>query len=274
MEGCARNRIALILALLLIVASFLFAGCGNSEKGAANDPAGTEVVSGDSQFSFIVCGDPQNNYEMFRRILAEAGNVDFLIICGDLTGSGTEAEVQTFLSEMQACPVPYYTVPGNHDVDTAPVEDAYEPYFGSAYQSFDYGNTHFLMIDNSTAALGFYPEQQEWVKADLDEASKKGYDHILAFCHVPPNYPYGAKTTPEARVGIKANKELVPILSSGGVEELFCGHYHTYRQFERDGMIITITGGAGAHLHTSSSYHHYILVEVNGKEMTQEVIKI
>ncbi|MBN1289512.1 MAG: metallophosphoesterase [Actinobacteria bacterium] len=276
-----RYRAILIIMVMIICLAPVVSGCGDGSKtGVSNNGAGTvpemagEVKGEEARFKFIVCGDPQNNYEVFRKVLEAANTVDFLIIAGDLTGTGTEAEVRTFLGEMEACKVPYYTVPGNHDVDTAPVEVSFEPYFGDVPRSFDYMNTHFVLIDNSTSTLGFYPEEQEWVKADLAEASERGYEHILAVCHVPPGYPYAARTTPEARVGVRANKELVPVLSEGGVEELFCGHYHTYRQFERDSMIVTITGGAGAHLHTSSSYHHYILVEIDGKEMTQEVIKI
>ncbi|MBN2168843.1 MAG: metallophosphoesterase [Actinobacteria bacterium] len=275
------DRTILIVLVIILCLVPAVSGCGEDSKTrVSSNGAGTvpeavkDVEGGKARFKFIVCGDPQNNYEVFRKVLEAANNVDFLIIAGDLTERGSDAEVQTFLGEMQVCKVPYYTVPGNHDVYTAPVGVSYEPYFGNVPRSFDYMNTHFVLIDDSTPSLGFYPEEQEWVKADLAEASKRGYEHILAVCHVPPGYPYAARTTPEARVGVRANKELVPVLSAGGVEELFCGHYHTYRQFEEDGMIITISGGAGAHLHTSSSYHHYILVEINGKEMTQEVIKI
>lgn len=261
-----------VILMLVMLTSVLCPGCGKSSD--AKKSSGTTPTEDEAGFKFIVCGDPHANYDVFRKVVAAANTVDFLIIAGDLTSTGTEADVQTFVKEMQACKVPYYCVPGNHDVAVSPVAVSFEPYFGKVPRSFDYDNSHFLLLDNSTAGLGFYPAEQEWTKADLAEASNHGYEHIFAVCHVPPGYPYAARTTAEARVGLKNNRELVPILASGGVEELFCGHYHSYRQFEKEGVTITITGGAGAELFGVYSNYHYVLVEVNGKKKTEEKVEL
>lgn len=265
-------NIALALLILLVFAAFILPGCGWFSNGGKSN--GTAPVKEKGGFKFIVCGDPHSNYEVFRKVIAAANTVDFLIIAGDLTRTGNKIDVQVFLKEMQACKVPYYCVPGNHDVEVTPVEVSFEPYFGEVPRSFDFGNSHFVLLDNSDPAQGFYPAEQEWAKADLDAASKRGYEHIFAVCHVPPGYPYGASTSPEARVGIKANKELVRVLSSRGVEELFCGHFHSYRQFDEYGMTITITGGAGAELFGVYSNYHYVLVEINGKNKTETKVEI
>lgn len=262
------------IVFLLLAGSLLLMlpGCGNSS--GADKSQGTAPAENEASFKFIVCGDPQGNYDVFRKVIAAANTVDFLIIAGDLTPVGSQAQVQEFLQEMQACKVPYYCVPGNHDIDTSPVEVSFEPYFGQVPRSFDFKNSHFLLLDDSSQKAGFYPAEQEWTKADLAEASKRGYEHIFAVCHVPPGYPYSARTTTEARAAMKANQELVPILVSGGVEELFCGHYHSHRQFEKEGLEITITGGAGAELFGVYSNYHYVLVEINGKKKTETKVEL
>lgn len=229
------------------------------------------------RFQFIVCGDPQNNYQVFDRILEAAKSVDFLIIAGDLTGSGTPTEYQTFLSKMKTSGVKYYCVPGNHDIASGPVDEVYSAYLGPPHQAFDYKNCHFVLIDNSAPSLGFYPQEQQWVRDDLKAVKGKGLEHIFAVCHVPPGFPYSSRYDPSERIGMDANESLVPVLSAGKTEELFCGHMHVYEQSREDGMLLTITGGAGAPLHLgpqSGGYYHYILVTIDGKHRTQQVVKV
>lgn len=275
-----------LLVALAVVAALVACGCGSGSGGkrqsrTATQPAGAADVSapsdGGAQFKFIVCGDPQNNYEVFNRVLEAARSVDFLIIAGDLTGSGTATEFQTFVNAMRSSGVKYYAIPGNHDVATSPVGGNYTTYLGAPYRSFDYKNSHFVLIDNSAQELGFYPGEREWARRDLKAAQKKGFDHLIAVAHVPPGYPYSSKATAAQIPGIDANAELVPVLSAGGVREFFCGHVHTYVSDRDDGVNVTITGGAGAPLHTFAGgepVHHYVLVEVNGKQLTKTMIRI
>jgi 3',5'-cyclic AMP phosphodiesterase CpdA len=279
MHGTYRRIIGLLLAAA-VLAALALGGCGPTPGGGAASQPGTgpSAPTADSgeQFRFIVCGDPQNNFEVFGRVLEAAKSVDFLIIAGDLTGSGTPTEFQSFLDVVNASGVKYYAVPGNHDVATSPVEGNYTTYLGAPHQSFSYRNAHFVLIDNSTPELGFYPEEQAWVRRDLKAAGKKGFEHILAVAHVPPGYPYSASADSGQIAGLDANRELVPVLSGGGAENLFCGHLHTFMEERDDGMVVTITGGAGAPLHYigGESYYNYVLVEVDGKRLTRTAVKI
>lgn len=272
-----------LAVLVLLVLIVLTPGCLGTKSSGPAQTRGSATSGSQAQqksethFRFIVCGDPQNNYQVFDRILEAAKSVDFLIIAGDLTGSGTPTEFQNFLSKMKGSGVRYYCVPGNHDVASGPVDEVYSAYLGPPHQAFDYQNCHFVLIDNSTPSLGFYPREQQWVKDDFNAIKGKGFDHVIAVCHVPPGFPYSSHYDPTERIGMDANESLVPILSAGKVEELFCGHVHVYEQSKEDGMVLTITGGAGAPLHLgpqSGGYYHYVLVEINGKRRSQQVVKI
>lgn len=277
-------RILWCLAVLSLLASLVLApGClGKKSTSPTQTPksstSGTLVPQeSEPHFRFIVCGDPQNNYQVFDRILEAAKSVDFLVIAGDLTGSGTPTEFQNFLSKMKESGIRYYCVPGNHDIASGSVDEVYESYIGPPRQAFDYKNCHFVLIDNSTPSLGFYPEERQWVKDDLEAARGKGFEHLFAICHVPPGFPYSSHYDPAERTGMDANENLVPILSAGEVEELFCGHVHIYEQSREDGMLITITGGGGAPLHLSpqnGGYYHYILVKIDGARCSQQVVKV
>jgi len=278
----ARNLRCLAILLLLVVL-ILSPGCFGKKSSSpaqtlASATSGSQAQrESEPHFRFIVCGDPQNNYQVFDRILEAAKSVDFLVIAGDLTGSGTPTEFKNFLSKMKESGVRYYGVPGNHDVASGPVDDVYESYMGPPRQAFDYQNCHFVLIDNSTPSLGFYPEEQQWVKGDLEAAKANGFEHIFAVCHTPPGFPYSSHYDPEERIGMDANESLLPVLSAGKVEELFCGHVHVYEQSREDGMLITVTGGAGAPLHLSpqnGGYHHYVLVKIDGRRRSQQVVKV
>jgi len=278
----APKKILAILCLLLVLGALVpLAGCGTTggtaETSASSPPVTAPAAQQEPKFSFIVCGDPQNNYEVFDRVLAAAKTVDFLIVAGDLTGSGTSTEFQTFISKMQASGVTYYCVPGNHDVATSAAESTYARFQGKPFYSFDHLNTHFVMIDDSTPSQGFYPAEREWARADMAAAKKRGYQHMFAVAHVPPGYPFSTKPGPNDAVGLDANGLLAPELKKGGVEELFCGHLHAYSEEEIDGLLVTITGGAGAPLHFSPAnggYYHYVRVDINGRDRQQTVVKI
>ncbi len=274
-----RHRITLAAALmaLLLLLSPLAPGCSKPvPRGSAPRPraATAPATPSPQRYSFIVCGDPQNNYEVFDRVLEAAKSVDFLIVAGDLTGSGTATEFRNFVDRMRSSGVKYFAVPGNHDVATSPVGENYATHIGPPHQSFDYRNSHFLLVDNSTPSLGFYPAQQEWAARDLASAKARGFEHTFAVAHVPPGWPYSARATREQIPGIDNNRELEPVLEAGGVEELFCGHVHTYDREEADGLLITITGGAGAPLFGTDSFHHYVRVEIDGRRRTQRVVRI
>jgi 3',5'-cyclic AMP phosphodiesterase CpdA len=275
----SKNRLALAeITLLLLVMTVLVAGCGTTTSSrASSTPATAPAETVGARFSFIVCGDPQNNYQVFDKILAAARSVDFLIIAGDLTGSGTRAEFGTFVSVMKDSGVRYYCVPGNHDVAAGPAEQIYASFMGPTHQSFDYENSHFVLIDDSSPGLGFYPSERDWVRSDLAAASARRPEHVFAVCHVAPGYPYSLNPADAGADGKKANEALLPVLERGGVEELFSGHMHAYDQDMEDGMLVTVTGGAGAPLHMSpqnGGYFHYVRVDIDGKRRVQRVVRI
>ena len=272
------RRLAVTIAvLLLFCVALVGAGCGSGGAGGTVPrPTSDGSAPSDSHasFKFIVCGDPQNNYEVFDKVLAAAASVDFLIVAGDLTGSGTATEFGNFMDRIRASGVKFYSVPGNHDVATMPVWEGYARYVGRPHSSFDFKNTHFLLIDNSTPSLGFYPTERQWAAADLKAAGAKGFEHMIAVAHVPPGFPYSAKASRDQIAGMDANQEMLPLLKSGGVEELFCGHVHSYQEEMEDGLRVTISGGAGAPLMGLDSYHNYVLVEVNGRSISQKAVRI
>src|SRR5437588_2215124 len=59
-------------------------------------------------------GDKGRWVELFSHASGEA---DVLLICGDLTDTGGEAEAETLVTELKACKIPVLAVLGNHDYE-------------------------------------------------------------------------------------------------------------------------------------------------------------
>ncbi len=95
--------------------------------------------------------------------------------------------------------IPWYNVIGNHDLNLDAKNDAhsdetFESIYGPSYYSFDYGPTHFLVLDdvlwevpeNETQGGyrgGFGKEQLEFVRADL--ASIPEDQLVVLLMHIP-----------------------------------------------------------------------------------------
>ena len=113
-------------------------------------------------FSFIVMGDSQP-YEgqllnpIFLEILLQISVLtnlpDFMIICGDLTECGSEVGFAAYnecISDwMDTTGIPFFSLPGNHDLYTYDSFEYYMDYIGPEFDYyFDYGNSRFITINN------------------------------------------------------------------------------------------------------------------------------
>ncbi|MCO5295994.1 MAG: calcineurin-like phosphoesterase family protein [Fimbriimonadaceae bacterium] len=99
--------------------------------------------------------------------------------------------------------IPWYYVIGNHDLNLDAADDAhsdefFESVFGPSYYAFDYGPTHFVVLDDVfwsgpnpvanvrgsyKAALG--PVQLEWFRRDLEQVSPDQL--VVVMMHIPLN---------------------------------------------------------------------------------------
>lgn len=111
-------------------------------------------------FSTFVFGDPQA-YDMVEMDYFKRGIIDriankntavFGISLGDLVGNDLSLH-PAYKSTISLMGLPWFNVIGNHDLNFDTKEDIYsdesfEASFGPATYSFNYGNAHFLIIDN------------------------------------------------------------------------------------------------------------------------------
>jgi 3',5'-cyclic AMP phosphodiesterase CpdA len=104
------------------------------------------------------------------------------------------------------------------------LEAAGPAYPRMANYAFDYGGTHWTVLDTNTYADWTDPELRAWLERDLaSEAARKADWRFVAF-HQPP-FHSAREHAEEQR-----SRVLVELFEEAGVDIVFCGHIHNYER--------------------------------------------
>ncbi|RCG31889.1 multidrug transporter [Sphaerisporangium album] len=189
-----------------------------------------------------------------RRTMREirSAKPDFMIIAGDLVDEASDADFQLakrILDEEIGDALPYYYVPGNHEVMGAAI-DNFRKYFGDTSRTFDHKGTRFVTLDTSRGTIrggGF--DQLERLRAALDDAaSDDRINSVVVVEHHPPRDPTPAKTS---QLGDRKEAALVEDLLAGfqrrtGKGAAFIGgHVGTFDASRVDGVPYLVNGNSG-----------------------------
>ncbi len=228
-------------------------------------------------------GEPKG-LEYLERAIYEINqlNPDFVIHIGDMVQGYTRdqdewlREYEEFMSYIDKLNVPWYPVAGNHDVfspiwDTndRTYENLYKEKFGQIRYSFDYKNSHFVIMytdDAMTSVPEMSTEQIEWLKSDLENTSK---DNIFIFLHKPVWRYSNNKWSDVHRV-----------IKEFPVKAVIAGHFHTYQKdMNKDGIQYYVMGPTGGEFHDSDHelygyFHHYNLLRVENDKFSMAVVKL
>jgi len=214
------------------------------------DPLSVSLVPpSKSEFTYAVMGDSQGRNDILSAILPHLKGCEFALLCGDLTPSGTDAQLAAVQDVLSASPVPVYTTPGNHDVMYEGTSN-YQDRFGPTQYSFDFGGIRFAVVDSSD--LNITDEQVSWTREVLVGAEKKA-----VVTHAPFVDPFGDNHTlfPDSCA------RMLEFVQTDQVDVVFTGHIHAFNHTVIGGTDLIITGGAGGSLVTGD--HHFVNVTVS-----------
>ncbi|MFC5653238.1 PQQ-binding-like beta-propeller repeat protein [Paenibacillus solisilvae] len=164
-----------------------------------------------------------NNRERFTGQLAEINRLtaepSFIVVSGDLTNQATDAEYADYMASTATSKVPVYPAVGNHDFKSganyAERIDRYRSYLGPEWYSYDYGNKHFITLENTNGMSE--PDQLEWLKADLEQNAKR--KEVVVIVHKPLN-------TPQTPTPADNTKQYIDLLSQYNTRMVLMGHTH------------------------------------------------
>jgi hypothetical protein len=205
-----------------------------------NDPA-------DFQFAIVTDRTGGHRARVFSKAVDQLNLLqpEFVVSVGDLIEGYTESkdqlarewrEFQTYTSRLQ---MPFFYVPGNHDISNKVMEDLWKQKFGRGYYDFVYRDVLFLAVNSEDPPKsdpgGISADQLAWLKKALD--ANKGVRWTFVFLHKP----LWIMNKVEKTGWLDVEK-----LLAGRNYTVFAGHVHRYQKFVRQGMnyyMLATTGG-------------------------------
>ncbi|WP_406151315.1 phosphodiester glycosidase family protein [Streptomyces sp. NBC_01012] len=210
------------------------------------------AVMSDAQF---VAREPDSALvRQARRTLREikAAHPDFLVVNGDLVDEGSPADLafaRQVLEEELGDSLPWYYVPGNHEVMGGTIDD-FTSEFGPAQRTFDHKGTRVVTLDTSSLGLrggGF--AQIEQLRAQLDAAADdRSVRSVMLIEHVPPRDPTVQKGSrlSDRKEAALVERWLADFRRTTGKGAAFIGsHVGVFDASHVDGVPYLVNGNSG-----------------------------
>jgi len=206
------------------------------------------------EFQFAIVSDRTGGHRpgVFERAVQQLNLLqpEFVLSVGDLIEGGAKKEAPKvdqewkefngFIGQLQ---MPFFYVPGNHDLSNPAMLQKWQLQFGRRYYHFIYRNVLFLLLDSedppghkiTSGHLG--EEQIAYAKKVLEE------NRDVRWTIVALHRPIWRNASELPKTGwIDVERALV-----GRKYSVFAGHIHRYERFERQGMRyyqLATTGGS------------------------------
>ncbi|MGB9767574.1 metallophosphoesterase family protein [Dictyoglomus sp.] len=227
-------------------------------------------------FTFAVIGDRAGRpvFGVFERNLSEVvkRKPDFIVQLGDILVESSDEEYRYVGSILKNVSVPFYIVPGNHDLYKDPKGARFQSFTKRPlYYYFDYENARFIILNNASGSLG--KVQLEWLIEVLKGTNKK---YKFVFMHQPVISPSWFFLFHKADP--VESKILMKLFEEYHVNYVFSGHIHMYYRKEINGVVYIISGIGGARPYISSDLDegkpHFILIKVSDEGINEEVVRL
>jgi predicted phosphodiesterase len=235
----------------------------------------TRATPQSESFRFIILGDRTGGAQqgVYEQVWHEAAAEDpaFVVTAGDTIEGLQDATAQTEWQEMERILEPYrsypiFFTPGNHDIWSVASERLFRQYTGRPpHYSFDRGQAHFTILDNSRSDE-LAVEELTFLEEDLKAHALQPLKFI--FSHRPSWLINVALRNP--------NFALHQLARRYGVQYVIAGHVHQMLRFDLQGVTYLSMPSSGGHLRTSEEYGDgwffgHALVAVHGTDINFQI---
>ena len=226
-------------------------------------------------FRFIILGDRTGEAQpgIYEQVWQEAAAEDpaFIVTAGDAIEGLNDAMAQTEWQELERFLKPYrrfpiYFTPGNHDIWSAASDRLYRQYTARPpHYSFDRGQAHFTILDNSRSDE-LPSEELTFLEQDLKAHAAQPVKFVLS--HRPSWLINVVLRNPDF--------VLQQLARQYGVQYVIAGHLHQMLRFDLQGVTYLSMPSAGGHLRSSEAYGDgwffgHALVEVHGTDVNMQI---
>jgi 3',5'-cyclic AMP phosphodiesterase CpdA len=191
-------------------------------------------------FTFVQVCDPQlgfSEYEQdkasFRQAVRQINALrpELVVICGDMVNTADDRSYADFKEIANGLSMPYYCVPGNHDVGNEPTPaslQAYRQRLGQDYFVVEHKGTAFIFVNTQlwkNPVEGETQKQDIWLKESLKAAWAKGQP-IFVVGHYPPFCKQADEPDEYMNLPKEKRAELLALFEHYQVAAVLGGHTH------------------------------------------------
>lgn len=263
------NKKTLILVSGLVGLVIMIAGCKTPvfEDGVTTEKkpwTNREFCNNPDDFQFAILADRTGGERkgVFPDAVRKINLLrpEFVMSVGDLVEGyktdrvALEAEKTEFNDIIKQLDMPFFFVPGNHDITNKEMAEFWQKEFGQSYYYFIYRNVLFICLDtlediNGGSKETLSPKQIAWAKTVLKDHPDVRWTFM--FMHKPfwvfeeESLGTDGKLYPARATGFKEIEQAL----QGRDYTVFAGHFHQYTKYERNGKkyfnLATTGGGSG-----------------------------
>jgi len=159
------------------------------------------------------------------RLNAESVQPEAVLATGDLTDSGSEAELAELTTQLDRLNAPLLALPGNHDVRDG-FREAFAMPWADNHLSWVVELNGLRIIGLDTLLPGshggiFDAERAEWLTNALNDSGDN--PTVIAMHHPPFNSGIGAMD----RMGLEGKEQFANVVANRpNLTRIFCGHLH------------------------------------------------
>ncbi|MDD4817546.1 MAG: metallophosphoesterase [Victivallaceae bacterium] len=188
-----------------------------------------------------------------------SGNADAVILSGDLTGTGSIAELRYVKTLLDRLTKPLLAVPGNHETNWSDSNcEAFPALFGGDRFCRRIGGFIIAGIPSGPwmkMGDGYVRNSDlAWLDAALKEQVRPG-DRVIFVCHYPLNQE------------LSNAQAVLAVLKKYPVAAILSGHYHNLGVLNANGFG-NVIGRAISLRHSSETAGGYNLVEISGNRVS------
>ncbi|QNI02305.1 glycosyltransferase [Halomonas sp. SH5A2] len=228
-----------------------------------------ERLAGRDHYRFAVVGNISNSVNVFQDEIVpmiNQGNIDFLVSAGNAVSGGQQESYQAIYQSMETLEVPYLLTYGDNEDSDFGSYRFYES-FGPHFYSFTAGNAHFMFLDGTGKSSTSW--QLDWLERELTASTA---EHRFIFIGLPLSNVVSDAPLFEADNYLnnpELSEGLMRLAEQYDVETVFSANLSLFSHQTINGVNYVTTGGGGGILtDADSSFHHYVVVNVQSDTLS------
>jgi len=201
---------------------------------------------------------------------ATKGPMDFCIIAGDLSESGSAEQISAVRDLFKKLNMPLYTVPGNHDYTPKNDRSAYEELMPKMINyTFDHKGWQFVALDSTDgtkAKVAVLKPTLEYISTTAPKLDQKR--PTILFTH----FPLGKDVTNRATNADAVLEPFKPL----NLRSVFGGHYHAYTERKMGEVTLTTNRCCSFHVknHDGSKEKGYFVCQAKDGRVERSLVEV